>query len=92
MELFEIVTDLVRREGVAALIVSHHLNIAARFSDRLVLLADGRVLADGPAASVLTAERLSTVFDWPVGVQLLADGTPQLHPERRPVAAAGDAP
>jgi iron complex transport system ATP-binding protein len=36
MELFELVVDLVRRDALAALVVSHHINVAARFADRLV--------------------------------------------------------
>jgi iron complex transport system ATP-binding protein len=84
MELFELVSDLVRRDGIAALVVSHHVNAAARFADRLVLLAAGRLLADGAPPSVLVADRLTDVFGWPVAVHTLPDGALQLHPERRP--------
>ncbi|HEY2804973.1 MAG TPA: ABC transporter ATP-binding protein [Gemmatimonadales bacterium] len=85
MELFELVQGLTR-EGMAALVVSHHLNAAARFADRLVLMSAGRVAADGPAEQVLTAQRLSLVFGWPVSVQRMADGAVQLYPERKRVA------
>jgi iron complex transport system ATP-binding protein len=85
MELFELVIDLVRRDGLAALVVSHHLNVAARFCDRLVLFDRGRVALDGLPASVLAPDRLSAVFGWPIAVHELPDGTPQLVPERRPV-------
>jgi len=84
MQLFELVADLVRRDGLAALIVSHHINLAARFADRLVLLAAGRVLADGPGAAVLEPQRLAAVFGWPVAVHRLPDGSVQLYPERQP--------
>ena len=84
MELFELVTGLVRPGGLAALVVSHHINVAARFADRLVLLAGGRVVADDAPARVLEPGRLAAVFDWPVAVHQLPDGTPQLYPERRP--------
>jgi len=83
MELFELVADLVRRDRLAALVVSHHINVAARFADRLVLLAAGRVVADDVPARVLEPARLAEVFGWPVAVQHLPDGTPQLYPERR---------
>ncbi len=86
MELFELVADLVRRDGLAALVVSHHLNVAARFAGRLVLLAGGRIVADDTPRRVLTDPRLSQVFDWPIAVQVLPDGTPQVYPERRPAA------
>ncbi len=82
MELFELVSGLAK-DGLAALLVSHHLNGAARFADRLVLMSAGRVAADGPPADVLTPERLSAVFGWPVTVQRMSDGAVQLYPERR---------
>ena len=85
MQLFELVVDLVRRDGLAALIVSHHINVAARFADRLVLLAGGRVVADGPGEAVLEPRRLAAVFGWPVAVHRLADGSVQLYPERQPL-------
>ena len=89
MELFELVADLVRRDHLAALVVSHHINVAARFADRLVLLAGGRVVADDVPERVLEPSRLAAVFDWPVAVSRLPDGTLQIYPERRPPRDAG---
>lgn len=40
----------------------HDLGLAARFCTRLVLLAEGRILADGPPADVLTPDNLSRAF------------------------------
>ena len=42
--------------------VVHDLNLAARFADQIVLLDQGRVVAAGTAAEVLTAERIRGVF------------------------------
>ena len=42
--------------------VVHDLSLAARFSDRLLLLHDGRVLADGTPAEVLREDYLRTAF------------------------------
>ena len=89
MELFELISGLVRQQGLAALIVSHHLNAAARFADRLVLIAKGCVVADDVPDAVLVPERLSDVFGWPVAVHRLPDGSVQLFPERRPAPSAG---
>ena len=83
MELFELVHELVRQDALAALIVTHHLNAAARFADRLVLMSGGRIVASGTPAEVLQPARLAEVFGWPVGVHYLPDGSIQLHPERR---------
>ena len=88
MELLELVRGLVRERGLAALIVSHHLNAAARFADRLVLLSRGRLVAADVPERVLIPASLSDVFGWPVGVHRLPDGVLQIHPERRPASGA----
>lgn len=46
----------------------HNLNLAARFCDRIALLADGKLRAVGPPEDVLTAERLEQAFGTPVTV------------------------
>ena len=50
-------------EGRAACCAIHDLSLAARFCDRLVLLADGRVLAAGAPEDVLTEENVERAFD-----------------------------
>jgi iron complex transport system ATP-binding protein len=58
--------DLVRSvvdEGRAAVAAIHDLNLAARYCDRLVLLAGGSVLKAGAPDSVLTTETLEAAFD-----------------------------
>ncbi|MBI2536572.1 MAG: ABC transporter ATP-binding protein [Gemmatimonadetes bacterium] len=79
MELFELAARLARADGLAALVVTHHLNLAARYADRLVVLHRGRVAAAGPAAGVIRREVLEPVFGWPVEVTNW-QGTPQFIP------------
>jgi iron complex transport system ATP-binding protein len=81
MELFELVAELAAA-GLAALLVTHELNLAARFADRILLLDEGRAAALGSPLEVLTRERLSDVFRWPVAISHLADGSPQVMPLR----------
>jgi iron complex transport system ATP-binding protein len=81
MELLELTRTLVS-EGLGALVVTHELNLAARFADRIVLLAGGKVVASGAPSVVLTQETLSQVFDWPVAVLPWRDGRPQVTPLR----------
>jgi iron complex transport system ATP-binding protein len=81
MELFELVRTLVA-DGLAGLVVTHELNLAARFADRIVLLNRGKVVADGTPAEVLRPDVLTEVFAWPVAVTTLADGSPQVVPLR----------
>ncbi|MGQ0701745.1 MAG: ABC transporter ATP-binding protein [Gemmatimonadales bacterium] len=81
MALFELVRRLVA-DGLAALVVTHHLNLAARFADRMLLLDAGRTAAVGTPSEVMEAERLSRIFRWPVTIIPLEDGTPQFVPRR----------
>lgn len=81
MEIFELIRELVHG-GLAGVLVTHHLNLAARFADEIILLHEGRTAARGRPAEVLTPERLAEVFGWPVRVSVF-DGVPQLTPERR---------
>ena len=48
--------------GTAVVAVLHDLNLAARFADRIVLLSDGVVSANGPPIDVLTVDRIWRVF------------------------------
>jgi iron complex transport system ATP-binding protein len=51
-----------RETGLTVIAVLHDLNLAARFSDRLVLLAPGRLVASGTPEEVMTAENLRAAF------------------------------
>ena len=55
--------------GLTVLLITHHLNLAARFADRMLLLADGRVAAEGSPEEVLREEILGEVYGWPVAVR-----------------------
>ncbi|HET6638745.1 MAG TPA: ABC transporter ATP-binding protein [Gemmatimonadota bacterium] len=85
MEIWEILRDEAAR-GFAVLLTTHHLNLAARYADRLVLLDRGRVAASGTPGEVLRAEIVSRVYGWPVRVEELAEphrpGVPQVVPLR----------
>ncbi len=50
------------RGGLAAIAVLHDPNLAAGFADSVLLLRDGRVLGQGPAAELLDAERLGRLY------------------------------
>jgi iron complex transport system ATP-binding protein len=56
----------------AAVIVTHDLNLAAEFADHLLLVKDGRVLADGSPREALTPELLEQVF----AIRILVDAHP----------------
>lgn len=54
--------------GTNLVIVTHHLNEIPTVVDRVVLLHQGRVVADGSKSEVLTSERLSQVYATPIRV------------------------
>ena len=82
MGLFELVRSLVDSRGLGVLMITHDLNLAARFADSLLLLSDGRAIAAGEPAEVLTQEVVESVFAWPVAMQTI-DGRPQMVPLRQ---------
>lgn len=56
------------RAGRNIVIVTHHLNEIPPEVDRVILLQQGRIAADGAKAEVLTGETLSAVYETPIRV------------------------
>lgn len=52
-----------RGAGCGLVAVLHDLNVAARLADRVVLLVEGRIHAEGAPAEVLTPEHVAAAFD-----------------------------
>jgi iron complex transport system ATP-binding protein len=79
-------------QGMSVLLITHHLDLAARFADRILLLSRGRVAAEGPAPDVFRKEILEEVYEWPVEVRMdPGTGAPRVIPgirHRRPVPPA----
>ena len=82
MSMFELFARLAR-DGMAVLLVSHQLNLVARFADTIVLLHRGRVAAAGTPADVMRASVLEEVYEWPLLITRdPAVGAPALLPLR----------
>ena len=62
VEVLDLLTDLNRTRGTTIVMVLHDLNLAARYADFLVAMADRRVYAAGDPAGVLTSDNVRTVF------------------------------
>jgi iron complex transport system ATP-binding protein len=85
MAVFELASALART-GRAVLLVSHQLNLVARFCDHVVLLHRGRVAAAGPPNAVMVGPVLERVYEWPLVVTRdPAVGAPALVPLRRTI-------
>lgn len=63
-ELWDLLARL-RDQGKLILIVTHHLHLAARRSDRIWMLSEGRLVADAPPSEAMTPARLEEVFRVP---------------------------
>ena len=82
MAAFELLHGLAA-EGQAVLLVSHQLNLVARFAQWIVLLHAGRVAATGTPDEVMQAAVLERVYEWPLVVTRdPAVGAPALLPLR----------
>ena len=62
IEVLDLLTDLNRARGTTIVMVLHDLNMAARYSDHLIALADGHLHAAGDPAEVLTEDCVRAVF------------------------------
>jgi iron complex transport system ATP-binding protein len=60
--VMELLRDLATRDNVTILAVMHDINLAAHFFGRLMLLDQGRLVADGRPSGVLTPERIRVVY------------------------------
>ncbi|MEF8866200.1 MAG: ABC transporter ATP-binding protein [Salinibacter sp.] len=68
----------VEEAGRTVLAVGHDLELAARYADRLLLIEDGALRAQGAPESVLTPERVASVFGMRVALDQHPDGTPRI--------------
>jgi len=85
MEIFELLAELTAIDRVTVVLVTHHLNLAARYAKRLLLLDSGTAVAEGPPGAVLTRETVQRVYQWSVMVRAHPGpgrdtGAPQITP------------
>jgi iron complex transport system ATP-binding protein len=80
MEILELLSASAAA-GMTVFLITHHLDLAARFADRLLLLDRGRVAAEGKPQEVLREETLKNVYEWPISVSNdPATGVPRVTP------------
>ena len=68
VNLLSLVRSLAHQDHLAVLIAMHDLNLAARYADRVALMVNGEIRAEGTPADVLTAELISQAYCLPVNV------------------------
>ena len=102
IEVAQLLRHLADERGLTLLVTTHDLQFAWQVCDRVVLLQEGRVLADGATENTLTPEHLHALYGVRVDRMTHPDGTVSLVPtslvgdrSRRgpaPVAASPGAP
>ena len=69
-------------EGKTVVAVMHDIQLAAAYCDLIALMHRGRIVNYGPPREVLTSERLSEIYQWPIRVLTLDDGELAVIPAR----------
>lgn len=67
-DMLALVRDLTRERELAALVVLHDINMAARYCDELVALKDGRIVARGSPDAIIVPETLAALYGLPMGI------------------------
>ncbi|UGQ14093.1 ABC transporter ATP-binding protein [Yinghuangia sp. ASG 101] len=78
-QVLELVDRLRRDDGLTVVTTLHDLGVAAQYAEHVLLLVDGRAVASGTAAEVLTPESIATHYHAHVEVTTGQDGRPQVH-------------
>lgn len=81
LQVLEIVRAYTKQKGISTLLTLHDLNLAARYSDRLVLLKDAEVFRQGPPAEVITEKNIEEAYGVEVHVHISSrTSTPMVMP------------
>jgi iron complex transport system ATP-binding protein len=85
VKMLELIKRLSVEEGIAAVVVTHELNLAAEFASKVLLLRNGEVIECGTPRDVLTEQALRDVFE----TDLLVDNSPVSGAPRVTLIARG---
>ena len=82
LEVMEIIKDLVAKKGISAIMAVHDLNLASRYSDRVIIMKGGRIFDAGTPSDVLTPENIRSVYGVEAEVINGNGGMPYIIPIR----------
>jgi iron complex transport system ATP-binding protein len=79
VDFFSRIHALNRDRGLTVVAVTHDINLAAHYCDRIILLKEGRIEATGPVADVITEENIRQTYETEVLVDRHpATGSPRV--------------
>ena len=82
MKVLDHLRGYVERTGALVLIAIHDLNLAARHSDRMLLLANGTLSVNGSRTDVMTADNIRRGFGIEAEILMCSCGRPTIVPIR----------
>ncbi len=62
LQIMDTISSVVRAGNVAAVIIEHDMDIVFKYSDRIVVMHEGTILADGPPEEIRENEEVATTF------------------------------
>ena len=77
MMVMRMLRDIARVKNIMVLVICHDLNVTSLYADRIILLSEGGVYADGTAEEVLTEENIANVYGVQCKVENV-DGRPRV--------------
>jgi iron complex transport system ATP-binding protein len=82
MDVMEVLRKLVKKLGMTAIIAIHDLNVASRYSDVIVMMKRGKIVAAGEPEIVINSDNLEKVYNISATVRV-SDGIPYIIPVSR---------
>jgi iron complex transport system ATP-binding protein len=65
-EILDLIARLNRTKKVTILGVFHDINLASKYSDRLMIMKQGKIIADGPPRQVINTNTLAQIYDFQI--------------------------
>ena len=62
VQVMDTITSVVRSEGITAVIIEHDMDVVFTYSDRIVVMHEGTILADGTPDAIRTNEAVATTL------------------------------
>ncbi|HOT06977.1 MAG: Cobalamin import ATP-binding protein BtuD [Methanosaeta sp. PtaB.Bin039] len=82
LDVMNIIRDVVKKKEITAIMALHDLNLASYYSDRIIMMKRGKIVAVGDPHSVITEENIASVYRVQAAVRKLSD-RPMIMPLRQ---------
>jgi iron complex transport system ATP-binding protein len=82
LEVMEIIKDLVAKKGISVIMAVHDLNLASRYTNRVLIMKAGKIFDAGSPYEVLTPENIRSVYNVEAEVINSNSGSPYIVPIR----------